>query len=404
MVFAVAPSGAHQRRGRPLTARYGYLPPSRPGLVLDTRGSPVNTLPNRFDESVRQSRHTRVAMARTSSSRPTLADVAELAGVARSTASYVINEVEHARVAADTRARVLSAVEQLGYRPNAAARGLRTQRTQTFGFISDDIATSGYAGETVRGAQDVAWGAEHLLLLADTHGDAEVQRAAVEAMLDRQIDGLIFAAMSSCEIDVQPLRGLPVPIVLVNCFGNELRFPEVFPDDELGGHQAAEILLDAGHERIAFINGTAEVHASKARARGFCGALVERGMTPDPALTVNGNWWPDGGYEHAHRFIDMADPPTAIFCANDRMAVGAFEALKERRLRIPEDVSVLGFDDMQLAKHLRPALSTMALPHYEMGRWACERLLSEQSGEPVRNALPCPPRMRDSVGDRKGSP
>ena len=145
-------------------------------------------------------------MARTSSSRPTLADVAELAGVARSTASYVINEVEHARVAADTRARVLAAVEQLGYRPNAAARGLRTQRTQTFGFISDDIATSGYAGETISGAQDVAWASNHLLLIADTRGDAEVQRAAVEAMLDRQIDGLIVAAMSSREIDVEPLR------------------------------------------------------------------------------------------------------------------------------------------------------------------------------------------------------
>ena len=338
-------------------------------------------------------------MARNSSSRPTLADVAELAGVARSTASYVVNKDEHARVSADTRARVLAAVEQLGYRPNAAARGLRTQRTQTFGFISDDIATSGYAGETISGAQDVAWGSNHLLLLADTRGDGEVQQAAVEAMLDRQIDGLLVAAMSSCEIDVEPLRGLPVPCVLVNCFGNELCFPEVFPDDELGGYRAAEILLDAGHERIAFINGTAAMHASEARARGFLRALAERGVTPDPALIVSGNWWPDSGYEHAHRFVEEADPPTAIFCANDRMAVGTFEALKERGLRIPEDVSVLGFDDMELAKHLRPALSTMALPHYEMGRWACQRLLAEQS-EPVRNALPCPAQMRDSVGAR----
>jgi LacI family transcriptional regulator len=97
--------------------------------------------------------------------------------------------------------------------------------------------------------------------------------------------------------------------------------------------------------------------------------------------------------------IELAEPPTAIFCANDRMAVGAFEALKERGLRIPEDVSVLGFDDMELAKHLRPALSTMALPHYEMGQWACERLLTARS-EPVRHAMPCPARMRDSVGDR----
>jgi LacI family transcriptional regulator len=335
------------------------------------------------------------------SSRPTLADVAALAGVARSTASYVINGVEDARVGVETRARVLAAVEELGYRPNAAARGLRTQRTHMFGFVSDDIATSPFAGETINGAQDVALAADHLLLIANTGGDDGVQRRAIEAMLDRRIDGLIVAAQSVHEIDVGPLRDVSAPCVLLNCFGNEPRFAEVVPDDERGGSDAAELLLDAGHRRIAFINGEAGQHAAEARMRGFCSALERRGVTPDPALLAHGNWWPDSGYEHTHRLVELAEPPTAIFCGNDRMAVGAFEALKERGLRIPGDVSVLGFDDMELAGHLRPALSTLALPHYEMGRWACERLLNRQT-DAVRESLRCLPRMRDSVGAPKG--
>jgi LacI family transcriptional regulator, galactose operon repressor len=330
-------------------------------------------------------------------SRPTLADVAARAGVARSTASYVINDVEHARVADETRARVLAAVEELGYRPNAAARGLRTQRTQMFGFVSDVIATSPFAGETITGAQDVAMGADHLLLIANTGGEADVQRAAIEAMVDRQIDGLIVAAQSTCELDVEPLRELSLPCVLLNCFGSAPAFPEVIPDDEGGGREAGEILLDAGHRRIAFINGTDDRHASHARARGFRSALERRGVALDPELVVHGNWWPDSGYEHTHRLLDLEQPPTAIFCGNDRMAIGAYEAVKERGLAIPGDVSVLGFDDMDLSLHLRPALTTLALPHYEMGAWACRRLLGGRT-DPVRDALRCVPRLRDSVG------
>lgn len=328
--------------------------------------------------------------------RPTLADVAALAGVARSTASYVINDVAHVRVSEDTRARVLAAVEQLGYRPNAAARGLRTQRTQMFGFVGDEIAASAYAGETISGAQDVAWAAKHLLLIANTGGDAEVQKAAIDAMLDRQVDALIVAAMSAREVEVRPLRDIGVPVVLLNCFGDEPAFPEVVPDDERGGFDAATVLLDAGHRRVAFINGTTDMHAARVRERGFRAAHEERGLTLDPALLAHANWWPDGGYEHTHRLLRLRDPPTAIFCANDRMAVGAYEALKERGLRIPEDVAVLGYDDMELAQHLRPALSTIALPHYEMGQWACRRLLSGAT-EPVRERMRCPPRLRDST-------
>jgi LacI family transcriptional regulator len=361
-------------------------------LTVRSSGS---ILANRFAESIQ---HRLKNMPRVnSSSRPTLADVAARAGVARSTASYIINGVKHARVAEETRARVLAAVEELDYRPNAAARGLRTQRTLMLGFVSDHIAAGPYAGETIRGAQDVAWEAKHLLLIANTDGEAVVQRAAVEAMIDRQIDGLLVAAVAAGRVDVEPLRGLSVPCVLVNCFSDEDVFPQVFPDDERGGREAAEILLAAGHRRIAFINGARGVHAAEARLRGFRAALARHGVEFDRELAPYGNWWPDSGYEHACRLLELESAPTAIFCGNDRMAIGVYEALKERGLRIPEDVSVLGYDDMELAQRLRPALSTMALPHYEMGRWACERLLSGQT-QALRELLWCPPRERASVG------
>jgi LacI family transcriptional regulator, galactose operon repressor len=349
-------------------------------------------LPNRFAKSILQ---------RSSSHRPRLADVARLAGVSTSTASFVINDVEHARVADETRARIWAAVEELGYRPNANARGLRTRRTETIGFVTDEIATSPFAGEKIHGAQDAAWAAGHLLLIANTEARPELERAAIETMLDRQVDGLIIAAMSTKQVD-DPRHGAALPCVLLDCFMADASVTAVLPDEERGGREAGEILLEAGHRRIAFINGPHDNYASEARLRGFRAALERHGVDLDPELLRWGTGRPDGGYEHALRLLALPKPPSAIFCWNDRTAFGAFDAIKELGLRIPQDVSVLGYDDQDLAAYTHPALSTMALPQYEMGRWACERLLAGDS-TPVRQLLHCPPVMRASVGPPRSS-
>jgi LacI family transcriptional regulator len=337
----------------------------------------------------------------TSSHRPRLADVAQRAGVSVSTASFVINDVEHARVSDATRARVLAAVEELGYRPNANARGLRTRRTLTVGFVTDEIATSPFAGEKIHGAQDAAWAAAHLLLIANTEARPELERAAVETMVDRQVDGVIVAAMSTREIE-DPRHGAEFPCVLLDCFVADDSLPAVLPDEERGGRDAAALLLDAGHRRIAFIDGPRGRYASEARLRGFRAELERAGVGLDPALLSWSTGHPDGGYEHTHALMGLRRPPTAIFCFNDRTAFGAYEAIKERGLRIPQDVSIVGYDDLDLASYAHPALSTIALPQYEMGRLACEQLLAGDVA-PGRHLVHCPPVMRDSVAPPRTS-
>ncbi|MDP9366032.1 MAG: LacI family DNA-binding transcriptional regulator [Chloroflexota bacterium] len=335
---------------------------------------------------------------------PTIADVARRAGVSATTVSFVLNEVADVRIADETRDRVRAAAADLGYRPNAAARLLRTRRSDTIGFVTDAVASSPYAGAIVRGAQETAWAHGKVLIIVNTNHNDAIKASAVETMLERRVEGFISAADYHQPV-VPPAVPAGVPIVLLDCYATDRSVPSVVPDEVGGGRTATEALLATGHRRIGFVNLTPGIPAAIGRLDGYRQALAARGIPYDEALI---RYVREGlghglgqGYAAARDLLALPDPPTALFCGNDRTALEAYDAIKERGLRIPRDVAVVGFDNQEIiALRLRPPLSTVALPHYEMGAWAVEYLLRPDGpppGEPVQHKMPCPYVERASV-------
>jgi LacI family transcriptional regulator len=333
-----------------------------------------------------------------------MTDVARRAGVSQTTVSFVINRVESATIPVETQDRVWAAVDELGYRPNAIARGLRKSQTHTIGFISEEVATSPFAGRMIQGAQDAAADYGRLLLLVDTGGDPELEARAIETLLERQVDGLIYAAMYH-RIVTPPSDLHEVASVLLDARTPGGTLPAVFPDEEDGGFRATTALLRQGHRRIGYLGNLDDIPAAHGRDAGYHRALATSGVEIDEELVVTYPSLASGGFDGTMALLDLADPPTALFCFNDRMAMGAYQAIAERGLRIPDDLAVVGFDNQEVvAAWLRPALTTMELPHYEMGRWAVEHLFAllenpEQRLDkpPVQHAMPCPLIERESI-------
>ncbi len=336
--------------------------------------------------------------------RPSIRDVATLAGVSPSTVSVVLNAVEGARVREDTRQRVVEAAGRLGYAPDPLARGLRTRRSQTLGFVSDVIATTPYAGRLIQGAQDAAWRAGLLLILVNTGANAELEQHAIRTLLQRRVDGIVYATMYHRVVEVPQLRR-PLPLVLLDARPARGSVPYVVPDEVGGGAAAVTELLEQGHRRIGFVTEWYDIPAVAGRLRGYRESLAHYGVPFDPALVLREEPGAFGGHRGVSRLLDLPDPPTGVFCFNDCTAMGAYQAAADRGLRIPDDLSVVGYDDHQLiASSLSPGLTTVALPHYEMGAWAVETLLGlvEDAAAPTDRRLemlmPCPLVRRDSVG------
>jgi LacI family transcriptional regulator len=325
---------------------------------------------------------------------PTLKDVAKLAGVSFKTVSRVINRSPHLKD--EMRQKVLRAIDALEYRPHHNARHLRTGRSNVLAFINDDIAMTPFAGRIIQGAQEASWRNGMLLLTLHTGGDRSFERAAVHAAIDRQVEGIVFATMYHRAVEV-PEAAFEIPLVLVDCFASNGPHTSVVPDETGGGYAATKCLLERGHRRIAMINADLKYPAAVGRLNGYREALKDFGIEFDSRLIRTGGWWQEDGYEHAISLLEVK--PTAIFCVSDRVAMGVYDALKERELRIPEDVSVVGFDDQELiAPHLRPALTTVRVPYFEMGSWAVEHLaeaggaLDKSKRQIVRLDCPLVPR------------
>ncbi len=328
-------------------------------------------------------------------------DVAHLAGVSQTTVSFVINETPNGGIPDETRQRVLEAISQLGYRPNAMAQGLRRQRTNTIGLIADEIATTPYAGQIIEGAQDAAWEHKRILLVVNTKGNYFIEKMAIEMLLERKVDGIIYATMYHRPVaPPQALR--EVPTVLLDCFVEGHTYPSVVPDEVGGGRAATEFLLNKGHRRIGFINNPHVIPATAGRLQGYREALAAFGVPYDEALVCTDKAESEGGYDGTMELMQLSEPPTAIFCFNDRTAMGAYDALRKLGKSIPEDVAVIGFDNQEvIAAHLYPPLTTMQLPHYAMGEWAVQHLSALLEGanysEPVQHRIQCPLVERQSA-------
>ena len=223
----------------------------------------------------------------------TMRDVAREAGVSRTAVSFVLAGRDDTSVSAETRDRILEAVRQLGYRPNAGARALAVQRSGLVGLITE-IVTAPFAVDIIKGAQEAAWEERKFLLIASSEDRADMAEAAVEKLLEQRVEGLLYAATWHRAVQV-PETALEVPTVLVNCFDAEGRFPSVVPDEIGGGRRATERLIAAGHERIGFVNLDPGIPAAVGRLKGYRVALAEAGIEPDPHLVVSGHATADSG-------------------------------------------------------------------------------------------------------------
>ncbi|MFN8375109.1 MAG: LacI family DNA-binding transcriptional regulator [Anaerolineae bacterium] len=329
--------------------------------------------------------------------KPTIQDIAEKAGVSPATVSRVLNNYEH--ISSKKRQRVEKAMLELDYRPSFTARHMRTQRSRLIGFLTDEVATTPYAGDIIRGAEEVTWNNNHILLVISAGDNLHHAEAAVNAMLEREVEGIIYAAMYHRPVRL-PDNIYEAPTVLANCYVEDRSLPSVVPDEVQGGYDATMQILARGHQRVAFINLKQGIPASEGRLAGFKKALDQYGIPFDKTLIRNGNGQPDDGYTYTKELMSLANPPTALFCGNDRTAMGAYDALRKLKMEIPTDIGVMSFDNQEIiASALHPSLSTMQLPHYEMGCWAANYLIqhSPEAEVPVQQLLPCPYVERESL-------
>lgn len=324
------------------------------------------------------------------------------------TVTFVLNRTAGQTISDETRQRVLRAVAELDYRPNRAAQGLRQGRSATIGFVSHDADFGVFAAAAIKGAHEASVRHGNLLLLVNTGGSNRQAAHLVDDLLDRQVDALVFAASGTRSV-VLPEGARRVPTILLNCFVPGDTVPALIPDEVRGGREATQALLDLGHRDIAYLTGTVSGWATKARLRGFREALRGGGLDPRSHTVLAGNYQTDSGYELARKLLRRGSRPTAIMCGNDRMAVGVLLALLESGIRVPDDVSVMGYDDQfQLAAEIHPALSTVGLPYNAMGRLAAEELaVGGAAAKLGRTLVHCPLVMRDStaapVGGRAGA-
>ncbi|MEV0831279.1 LacI family DNA-binding transcriptional regulator [Nonomuraea rubra] len=303
--------------------------------------------------------------------------MAGLAGVSATTVSHTLNG--RRPVAEETRRRVLRAIEELGYRPNVLARGLRTSRSQTIGLIIPDITNPFYPA-LARGLQDVLGPAGYDQIISNTDGVRRAEQAAIEQMIARQVDGPAFAVFHTHAEDLLPVIDAGIPVVRLGGRLAQRGVDVVHSDDEGGAAEATRHLLAWGYRRIAFVCGPAAEGSAAERVAGYRAALAEAGVPAGRALVEHTEFSRAGGAEGVARLLELPEPPDAVLCANDVMAIGALDVAALRGLRVPDDLAVMGFDDIDAAGMVSPGLTTMANPAREIGQATATRLLERLGG------------------------
>ncbi len=330
--------------------------------------------------------------------RPTMIDVANEARVSQTTVSLVLNHADGARLSVETRQRVMKAAARLGYQPVRRGGAPSNLSPTSIGFVCDEISTDPWTAIGLDGVREKAWEHGLTVTVMVTRGDADMEAASLAQLTAQPLLGLIYATINTRLVTAPVTPRLPM--VLLNCHAADSALISVAPGETAGGHAATDVLIRAGHRRIGYINGEASMEAARQRLRGYRQALATADLPFDPDLVREGNWQPLSGYEATRELMSLPVPPTAIFCANDMMAVGCYEALRELGLKIPEDVAVMGYDDREIAQHLHPPLTTVLLPHFEMGSIAAEMLIDAAAGSALRPRqikVECPIVMRKSV-------
>ncbi len=333
----------------------------------------------------------------------TIRDVAREAGVSVATVSRVVNAKGPVRET--TASRVREVVERLGYVPHGGARSLTTRRTGVIGVLLPEMHGD-FFSELIRGLDQVARPAGYHLLVSGSHSDPAETEEVLQALHGR-IDGLVL--MMPGPGGERLFRSLPrrAPVVLLNDLEGGDEHDSLRVDNVRGARLAVDHLLDLGHRRIALVAGPESNSDALERRRGYRQALAARGLEPDPALELPGDFREASGFRAGARLADMAPRPDAVFAANDAMAIGCLAALRDRGVRVPEELSLVGFDDVPMARYVKPGLTTVRVPIAEVGGRAMERLLQVTAagdGGPPRHHVVVPTlSIRDSTAAAPGA-
>ena len=332
--------------------------------------------------------------------RTTMMDVARAAGVSQSSVSLVLNSMTGARISDATRQRVIEAARDLGYMLPYFRRNLPHAPGYTIAYIADELSTTVFPVQNIDGARDAAWESGFLVSTHATRSNPELEAATIAAVRRNPgLIGVIYATIFTRRVELpKALTGLPT--VLLNCYSAGHAGPAVVPGEVAGGFAGTMHLIQHGHRRVGLINGEPWMDASADRLTGYRQALATADIAFDPELVLDGDWLPESGRLHLKTLMSRRSPPTAVFCGNDWMGAGALQAARELGLRVPEDLSVIGYDDQVVAGYTTPPLSTVVLPNYEMGRKAAELLI-----DMVVHGKPPPARLLKIDGQliRRGS-
>ena len=331
----------------------------------------------------------------------TLAEIAQLAQVSVSTVSRALSNSNYP-LKEETRQRILQLAEEMGYQPNLVARSLQTNRSHLVGVIVDRMQ-SPFSAATVQGIQDGLRNAGYSISIAYSNRDQALAMEAINSFYSRQVDGIVILNSWLHTYNDPILSMQDRPFVFVNrLFGTCLRNC-VGPGDRYGAQLATQHLVDLGHRRIGYINGMEDWIEAQNRLSGYQDVLLKNGLPVDEALIRQGDWGVDSGYQAARELLALEERPTAIFAANDIMAMGAMYAIQDAGLEIPGDVAIVGYDDRDFAAWIRPALTTVRMPSFEMGQAAARLLLQQIAGEELEDATQIPGKLiiRESCGAKE---
>lgn len=307
----------------------------------------------------------------------TMKQVAQRAGVSVSTVSHVLNNTRV--VSADVRARVLSIIAEMRYIPSAVARSLKNDKTHTVGMMVPNNSNP-YFAELIQGIEDAAFKLSYNVILCNAYDDPKKQAAYLRVLMEKRIDGLILVASGADDELALLLRDQAVPIVLVDREVAGVQADFIEADHETGGYLATRYLIGLGHTDIGCVSGPDDLPPARDRVAGYLRALAEAGLAFRPDYLVRSDFTSEGGFQAFGALLALARPPTAIFASNDLMAIGGICAASEAQVRVPEQLSVIGYDDIALASYSTPRLTTMAQPKYEMGQMVTRVLLDRIKG------------------------
>lgn len=315
----------------------------------------------------------------------TIKDIARLAGVSHSTVSRALRG--YPTIAPATRNRIRQIAGEVGYVPNSVARGLKNRRSHVLGVIVHRVIDPFY-GEVLQGIEEVLQAESFSLFLTAAQRNPERENAIVQAMAERRVEGVIICSSEVSDEHRRQLEIFKLPVVLLNNEAAPTSAYSVYHDDVYGSARLTRHLIELGHTRIGYLGNARARRTTEERLRGFTREMTAAGLEVLPELTVEGpNGLPDGGAIGVQAFLALADRPTAIVCFNDMVAIGAMQALQRAAVRIPEECSICGFDNIELSAYVVPALTTFDQPKYELGRQAARlmlHLLDRNNGEAPR--------------------